>query len=418
MRVYKFGGASIKSAAAVNNLIRIVEQRPPGALVVVVSAMGKTTNAMEILADRWYRGDDLMEASFQQIMTFHQEIADELLGQGNGVLDPLRNELWQLLSCLPPHDMDLAYDSVVQYGELLSSALVAASMEAAGMPPRLLDARRLIISDEQHREAAIDWKATNLAIRSTLHQENKYDFGLILSQGFIAASERGIGTTLGREGSDFSAAIFAHCLDASELVIWKDVPGLLNADPKHHSDARLIPSISYREAIELAYYGASIIHPKTIKPLQNKQIPLRVKSFLNPEGSGSLISGSGTEDALLPSFIHKVGQVLMSISPRDFSFMDEKVLSSILDIFAGERIKLNLMQNSAITFSVCFDYHEAKFSRAVQSLSSDFSVRYNMGLELLTVRHYSEELINILLRDKETLLEQRSRTTAQFVIKP
>jgi len=291
-------------------------------------------------------------------------------------------------------------------------------LNSLGLEHRFLDARNLIITDQQHREANVDWEATMMAIRKALQKEISADEGLIITQGFIGASHGGKPTTLGREGSDYTAAIFGSIIGAEEVVIWKDVPGLLNADPKYFDETDLLSSISYREAIELAYYGATIIHPKTIKPLQNKQIPLKVKSFVSPEGEGSVISIQKEYDGLIPSFILKQNQVLLTLSPRDFRFMDERVLSDILKVFAEERIKLNMMQNSAISFSACFDFDESRFQSALDRLTIDFRTKYNTGLELITVRHYSEDVIQRLLKGKEVLLEQKSRLTAQFIAKP
>jgi len=284
----------------------------------------------------------------------------------------------------------------------------------------LYDARNLIRTDDTYREGKVDWAETAILINKTLLPI----FALpqkqvVLTQGFIGRNPEGYTTTLGREGSDYSAAIFAYTLEATEMIIWKDVPGLLNADPKYFSITERLASISYREAIELSYYGATIIHPKTIKPLQNKDIPLRVKSFLNPEGEGSLIYRDTSSDSLIPSFIFKVNQTLLSISPRDFSFIDEHNLSEILGIFARLNIHIHLMQNSALSFSVCMDDNERRLKRLFEDLGHKFKIRYNTGLELITIRHYNQATIDRVLQDDKTvLLDMRTRHTAQLVVRP
>ncbi len=291
-----------------------------------------------------------------------------------------------------------------------------------GLNCRWFDVRELVRTDNTWREGKVDWKITEKQISekvSAFLDQSEGSPAIALTQGFMGATPGGDTTTLGREGSDYTAAIFAYALQADEMVIWKDVPGLLNADPKYFSRTEKLASISYREAIELSYYGATIIHPKTIKPLQNKDIPLRIKSFVKPGDEGSIIQNDTAADSLIPSFIFKVDQVLISIIPRDFSFIDEQSLSEILAVFASNAIHISLMQNSAISFSVCVDNNQRKLSRLFEELGKDYKVRYNTGLELITIRHYDQATIDRVMEDGKTvLLEMRSRLTAQFVARP
>jgi len=277
-----------------------------------------------------------------------------------------------------------------------------------------IDARKLIITDNNYREANINWEKTEKKIQKTITHHFKTN-RLIITQGFIGGTLEGISTTLGREGSDFSAAIFAHAMDAESVSIWKDVEGLLNADPKKFSHTVKLDKIPYREAIELAYYGANVIHPKTLKPLQNKKIPLFVKSFMQPEEEGSIIHDFKNQKNI-PCFIKKTRQILLSISPKDFSFIAEENLSTIFAIFAFFGFKINLMQNSAISFSVCVDYRN-NLAQLIEELQTEFFVKYNENVELLTVRHYTEDSLNGLTDNKKIILEQRNRTTLQVVLK-
>ena len=320
----------------------------------------------------------------------------------------------------PRFSYDQEYDQVVSYGELLSTTIIHHFLRHAGIASYYLDVRKLILTDSNYREGRINWDETTKQIQNCLNPLLKMPGNkVILTQGFLGSDAEGFTTTLGREGSDFTAAIFAFALATEEMIIWKDVPGLLNADPKYFSKTEKLARISYREAIELSYYGATIIHPKTIKPLQNKNIPLRIKSFVDPDSEGSLIHLNTTSDSLIPSFIFKVEQVLISISPRDFSFIDEQNLSEILGIFAQLSVRINLMQNSAISFSVCVDNNERRLKQLFKELGSKYEVRYNTGLELITIRHYDQATINRILEDKKTiLLEMRTRTTAQLVVRP
>jgi len=426
LKVFKFGGASVKDADSVRNVATILKRNSPEKLVVIVSAMGKTTNALEKVLNAWYESDERLNTYIQDLIRYHQEIITALFPDKNHAVyfktDLLFGELEGHLHTPPVLNYDFDYDQVVSFGELISTTIIGEFLIDEGFNCQWFDVRELIQTDTTWREGKVNWEFTETQIREQVsgfldHSKNKP--AVALTQGFLGAAPDGATTTLGREGSDYTAAIFAYALHADEMVIWKDVPGLLNADPKYFSVTERLASISYREAIELAYYGATVIHPKTIKPLQNRDIPLRIKSFVAPESEGSLIHQNTSADSLIPSFIFKVNQVLISISPRDFSFIDEQSLSEILAVFASNSIHVSLMQNSAISFSVCVDNNERRLEKLFEALGNDYNVRYNTGLELITIRHYDQATIDRVLEDGKTvLLEMRSRLTAQFVVRP
>lgn len=424
MKVFKFGGASVKDADAVRNVATILRKYDNENLVVVVSAMGKTTNALEKVAAAWQAKSPELSFFLREVVLYHETIAATLFPD---LSHPIHAEFRTLLAELQavlkgdcPDNFDYAYDQVVSFGELFSTAIVNNFLQSEGLNCNLFDARKLIRTDDTFREGKVDWAETAILINKTLLPVFSFPKKQIaITQGFIGSSKEGDTTTLGREGSDYSAAIFAYTLETEEMIIWKDVPGLLNADPKYFSITERLANISYREAIELSYYGATIIHPKTLKPLQNKDIPLRVKSFLDPQGDGSLIYHDTSNDSLIPSFIFKVNQTLLSISPRDFSFIDERNLSEILGIFARLNIHIHLMQNSALSFSVCMDNDESRLRKLFEELGHKFKLRYNAGLELITIRHYNQATIDRVLEDDKTiLLEMRTRLTAQLVVRP
>jgi len=426
LKVFKFGGASVKDADSVRNVAAILKKHAPQKLVVIVSAMGKTTNALEKVLNAWYENDERLNTFIQDVIRYHQEIILSLFPDKTHPVhfktDLLFGELEGHLNTLPLLNYDFDYDQVVSFGELISTTIISEYLINQGFNCRWFDVRELINTDNTWREGKVNWETTELHIREQVsgfldNPEGKP--AIVLTQGFLGAADDGATTTLGREGSDYSAAIFAYTLKAKEMVIWKDVPGLLNADPKYFSVTEKLASISYREAIELSYYGATIIHPKTIKPLQNKGIPLRIKSFVHPEDEGSLIHLDTTADSLIPSFIFKVNQVLISIIPKDFSFINELSLSEILAVFARYSIHISLMQNSAISFSVCVDTNDRKLTQLFDELGKNYKIRYNTGLELITIRHYDQATIDRVMEDGKTvLLEMRSRHTAQFVAKP
>jgi len=419
-KVYKFGGASVKDADAVRNLKNIVTAHKDEDIMLVVSAMGKTTNALEaILSDFRSHNGDLGIDAMKTTTEYHEQLMLDLFdGDSNHpVFESVASlflELYDKL-CQPDLPYDYHYDQTVCYGELISTTIVAEYLNHCGIPTRWLDARKYVITDDTFRTASPDWDETRLRITKL---NDEHIRGLVcLTQGFIGSTGEGKhGTTLGREGSDFTAAIFANCLEAEEVTIWKDVEGLLNADPKRFADTVKIPHISYREAIELAYYGATIIHPKTIKPLQNKNIVLKVQSFVNPDAAPTIIDGNPSDDNKTPSYIVKDRQTLVSISPRDFSFMDEHNLQVIFRVCDELHINTNMIQTSALMLSFCFDSDNDKLVSLLQSLSDSFKVKYNDGLQLFTIRHYRDGIEEKHLAGKKIFVKQGSRSTLQFVI--
>lgn len=418
INVFKFGGASVKDAEAVRNVANILRRYPDRKLMVIISAMGKTTNALERLLQVVNKPSE-RNRELLFIYDFHHNIVTELFDDNAKFpeeFDDIFNAFGKFLDSLMFDDEDFAYDQVVSFGEVLSTLIISNYLDHAGIQNKWLDARELIATDNTYREAVVDWITTEKAIREGVLPRFE-EMNVCISQGFIGYCQQGFTTTLGREGSDFSAAIFAYALDAQDVTIWKDVPGMLNADPKWFDDTKRLDKISYREAIELSYYGATVIHPKTLKPLQNKSIPLYVKSFLRPEERGSEIQKSTVSDALIPSFIFKMEQVLISITPRDFSFIVEENISQLYGIFAQHGVKINLMQNSALNFSVCVDYDAKKFEHLIAALQENYNVLYNSDLELVTIRHYDSDTINRVTKGKEILVEQRSRQTARMVMR-
>jgi len=422
-KIYKFGGASVKDAEAVRNLADIVSQHKNEDILLVVSAMGKTTNMLEkVLADfREHNGNLGMEA-LHEVIAYHDSIIQNLFGEdanpefGENIAG-LFIELWEKLQKTDaPYDYQ--YDQTVCYGELISTSIIHEYLSKCDIPTRWLDARKYVIAEDEahYRAANPDWDETRLKI-SKLNDEHIRGI-VCLTQGFIGGTADGKhSVTLGREGSDFTAAIFANCLDAEEVTIWKDVDGLLNADPKRFSDTVQLPHIPYSEAIELAFYGATIIHPKTIKPLQNKGITLKVQSFLHPDHTPTIIDGTRRkDDENIPSYIIKDNQTLVSISPRDFSFMDEHNLKTIFSICVELNIHANMIQTSALMLSFCFDSDKGKLNQLMACLNDDFSIKYNDGLQLFTIRHYQDGLENDFIKGKKILVKQSSRSTMQFVL--
>jgi aspartate kinase len=418
MKVFKFGGMSIKDAEAIKNVNHILSLYDKEKIVSVISAIGKTTNQLEMIVETFYANKAEKFNLFHDIKTAHLQIVAGLFTAEdvdvNKDINATLNALEDYLHKEASENYDFEYDQIVSYGEILSSKIVYHYLKKQYIPVVWIDARKLIITDNNYREANINWEKTEKKIQKTITHHFKTN-RLIITQGFIGGTLEGISTTLGREGSDFSAAIFAHAMDAESVSIWKDVEGLLNADPKKFSHTVKLDKIPYREAIELAYYGANVIHPKTLKPLQNKKIPLFVKSFMQPEEEGSIIHDFKNQKNI-PCFIKKTRQILLSISPKDFSFIAEENLSTIFAIFAFFGFKINLMQNSAISFSVCVDYRN-NLAQLIEELQTEFFVKYNENVELLTVRHYTEDSLNGLTENKKIILEQRNRTTLQVVLK-
>jgi aspartate kinase len=421
MKVFKFGGASVKNADAVKNVGSILNLFKDD-LVVVISAMGKTTNGLEKVVKSYLAQDGKTQELLNEVKSFHHDIIAELfLNDNHPIFTEIHNTFveieWEIEE-EPTREYDYIYDQIVSVGELLSTKIVSAYLKEIKIQNHWVDIRNVIQTDNTYRNAKVDWKLTGEnAQRHIASKLNQSEQTIIVTQGFIGSSSELFTTTLGREGSDFSAGILAYCLDAESVTIWKDVPGMLNADPKWFDVTEKLNNISYHEAVELAYYGASVIHPKTIKPLHNKHIPLLVKSFVNPNEDGTVINENSAEDSLIPSFIFKMNQVLISISAKDYSFIMEDSLSHIFGLFSEQGVKINLMQNSAISFSVCVDYDEQKTLPLIEELKNEYKVLYNESLELVTIRHYDAQTISRVTEGKEIIVEQKSRNTARFVMK-
>lgn len=420
MKIFKFGGASVKNAEGVRNVAEILKLFPDDKIVVVVSAMDKTTNALEKVNAAYCNNSPEAVELLQHVKDFHQQVLNELFpDHGHSVYSKVNNFFTEIDWVLedPPRGFDFSYDQIVATGELISTAIISSYLNESGIQNKWLDVRDVLRTDNTYREGKVDWEFSVDRIKEVIPPSIENKNNIVVVQGFIGSTSENYSTTLGREGSDYSAAILAYALDAESVTIWKDVPGVMNADPRFFPDAQKMEQLSYQDAIELAYYGASVIHPKTIKPLENKGIPLYVRSFMHPQSKGTAIGKDLATKPLIPSFIFKKNQVLLSLAARDFSFIAEDNLSDIFSAFADSGVKINLMQNSAISFSVCADYDEAKIPKLLEKLRDSYRVRYNENLELYTIRHYYPSTIEELSHGRELLLEQRSRTTAQLVMK-
>jgi aspartate kinase len=421
MQVFKFGGASVKDAAGIQNVSAIIRMHQHEGLVVVVSAMGKTTNELEQVVNLFNAQDQSWKDVLQQIAKKHLSLAKELLIQKTGLLEN-QYEAWienleTQLQSKSNRSYTQVYDSIVPLGELFSTLLLSYYFQENELPIQWFDARLLISTNDQYSEAKVNFDRTEVNVRSAF--QGVPDNGIMLTQGFIGSTESGYSTTLGREGSDYTASVLAYCLDAQKLVIWKDVPAVLNADPRLFADTIKLEKLSYREAIEMTYYGAQVIHPKTIKPLQNKGIPLQVRSFIDLTEAGTLIceEQAGEKISYPPIIVYKNPQVLFSISVKDFSFATEDNLSHIFQEFSAHGLSIRLMHNGAISFSAVVDHKPERVKALQESLSKQFEVRYNADLELLTIRHYTQEKIDALTKNKEILLTQKTRSTVQFLMR-
>lgn len=416
MRVFKFGGASVKDADAVKNVATILNaNKSSEQLCVVVSAMGKTTNLLEEIAKKYFNHQDF-HGSVSLLKEYHFSIAKDLFKKNHPFFDELHNifvELEWILEDEPVKEYEYIYDQIVSLGEILSTKIIATYLLDIDIDCIWADVRDFLKTDNNYREGKVDWLTTSDATKDYF---NKHKNNVVITQGFIGGTSENYTTTLGREGSDYSAAILAYCLNAKEVTIWKDVPGVLNADPKYFDNTFVLEHLSYQDTIELAFYGATVIHPKTIKPLQNKGITLRVRSFVDPMLKGTIIDGS-PDTQHKPSFIIKRNQVLVSIFPKDFSFIVEDNLSDIFSLFSSKQVKINLMQNSAISFSVCINNDENKIQEILPILKESFKVLFNENLKLITIRYYDNTTEKKILDGKERILEQRSRHTLQVVIK-
>jgi aspartate kinase len=416
MKVYKFGGASVKDAAGIKNLAEIVSKEKEN-LVVVVSAFGKTTNALEKVLKLWLDGDKVYRDHLENIYSYHSGVVEELFPSGISAKSKIDNSFARLNEYLTTAEKlayDYEYDQVVSYGELWSTLIVAEYLRKSGLKVEWIDIRDNLVTDERHRDANILWSESSTRITAVFDFKR---FPVYVTQGFIGGTVAGLSTTLGREGSDFTAAVLANILDAECVVVWKDVPGVLNADPKWMTDARKLEEMSYREAVEMTFSGAKVIHPKTIKPLHNKNIPLYVKSFLAPEGNGTLVTAEPTLREIVPVFLRKENQILISILPKDLSFMMGDNLSSIFLLFKGHGIKVNLVEASAVIIDVCVDDEKVRLDALLETLKDDYSAIYNENVELLSIRHYTPEAIERITNGREILLEQRTRSTVRFVVR-
>jgi aspartate kinase len=421
MKVFKFGGASVKDAAAVRNVASILARFKGEKLIVVVSAMGKSTNKLEeIVAAEKEKNVGQFTALVNELYDFHIAILGELFAEKHfkiyheieTIFDQIRDRFQKPF----PDNYSYEYDQIVSLGEVISSKIISAYLFEQGFSSGWADSRELIRTNNQYQEGKVDWQKTEeLVNQALLPKFSKVD--ITVTQGFVGHTPEGFTTTLGREGSDYTAGIYAYCSNAESVTIWKDVPGMLNADPKYFSDTVKLDQISFKEAIELSYYGASVIHPKTIKPLQNKGIPLYVKSFIHPDEPGTIIQESTDNDNLVPSFIVKKDQVLFSIRPVDFSFIAEENLSDIFNRLAEAGIKINVMQNSALSFSILLDQKKANPELLKSILGDHYKVWYNDELELVTIRHYDQKTIDLVSKDKTVILEQRTRQTIRLILK-
>jgi len=417
MIVFKFGGASVKNADAVRNIVGILKEHK-GHIIVVISAMGKTTNQLERIVEKYVTKDEQgLAVEFNEFRKYHMDIINDLFDDKSHPVyedvNELFDEIERELEREPSLNFDHDYDQIICFGELLSTKIVTHFLQSQNIKAEWKDIRFSIKTNNAYREARVDWDLTR-----ELAQEH-FQFGknqILVTQGFLGSTSDNITTTLGREGSDYTGAILAHLLKAKKLVIWKDVPGVLNADPKWFDDTVLLPELSYRDAIELAYYGASVIHPKTIKPLQNKNIDLHVKSFKHPEAKGTVISNVEYEK-LVPSFIFKMDQVLIRIQPKDFSFIAEDNLQTIFGILSENRVKINLMQNSALKFVICINNDKRKLLSVIEKFEEDFKVSYETGLELITIRYFDESTIERVMINKDLILEHRDKMNIQLIVR-
>lgn len=414
MEIYKFGGASVKNAAALENVAQIVLGKK--SLWIVVSAIDKTTNALERLVKSWFNNDSDKEFYLNSVIDFHIEYINEAFTEkADVVIEKIEiyfNELSEIIDKEANPNYDKSYDLIVSYGELFSTLIASEYLKNKSIENTFADARNIIVTDENNRDAKILWTESEQKL-AELKPNNE---GIYIIQGFIGQSASGSVTTLGREGSDYTASALAYLLNAESVTIWKDVPGIMNADPAWCDFAEKLDVLSYLEAIELAFFGAKVIHPKTIKPIENKNIPLYVKSFIKPEESGTVIKNLDYKLKLIPVYILKEDQTSISISPKDFSFIVEENMSNIFGLFAKYKAKVNITQNSAVSFSASIDGDNRNFEQLINELQNDYFVKYNTGLELITIRYYDEEAINKMIAGKKIFIEQRSRKTARFLV--
>ncbi|MEP0263194.1 aspartate kinase [Dokdonia sp.] len=415
MQVFKFGGASVKDADSVQNIVTVLKKTGYTNKLVVISAMGKTTNALEEVINAYFDDKVSISEAIKKSNIYHTQIISSLFPEEHAVFEVIKTlfeDLENFLKRNKSPNYDFVYDQVICFGELISTKIISAYLTQSGIKNNWLDARELIKTNTNYRDAQVHWETTQKAIQKNINTEE-----LSITQGFIASDQNNFTTTLGREGSDYTGAIFAYCLNADKVIIWKDVPGVLNGDPRVFKNTKLLQRISYNEAIEMAFYGASIIHPKTLQPLQRKEIPLYVKSFLTPESPGTFIGKGIQLDPMVSCFILKKDQILISLSSIDFSFIMEDNISDIFNLLHIYKMKVTMMQNSAISFSVCVENKFNNLEPLLKKLRAIYKVRWNEGVTLLTARHASSNEINVLLHGRTILLKQENRTVTQYVLK-
>jgi len=418
MNVYKFGGASVKDAEGFQNVAKIIESHQDSPLVVVLSAIGKTTNALESLTKSYFHQLPDVREKFEAIKAQHYQIIAKLGLEGHELMDEVNDlfvEIEWVIEEIPHDEFDYLYDQIVSVGELLSTKILAAVLRECGVAATWLDIRDVLITDEVHREAKVNWALSHDKIRHKVEEMHR-DFGVIVTQGFIGVTQENHTTTLGREGSDYSAAIISYCTDAEGMHIWKDVPGVLTADPSTFDHVVKLDKLSYREAIEMTYYGAKVIHPKTIKPLQNKNIPLFVRPFGDPSSMGTQISAEGPR-SYPPIIVVEGQQMLVHVSVKDFSFVAENHLSTIFQHAAHLRWKVNVMKNTAISFTICVQADLEKYSKFCNLIGEEFSITMETDLELITIRHYNQETLQEMKRQKLVLFEESMGDTVQIVVR-
>ncbi|WP_395808866.1 aspartate kinase [Daejeonella sp.] len=417
IKVFKFGGFAVSDAESVKNLVKIISTTSSAQILIIVSAMGKTTDALEKLCKSYVEGNNDVQEILKAIKHFHENIMIELFEtKVHPVFDEIANtfvEIEWMLEDEPHPDYDFNYDQIVSIGEFLSSRIVASYLNENKIDTKWVDARDFIHTDNTYREGIIDMNKTRSSMPIL---KNMLEKQTVITQGFIGGTSENFSTTLGREGSDYSAAIFASCINAESLTVWKDVPGIMNADPRLFEEAKKYEELPYSEALEMAYYGATVIHPKTIKPLQNAGVPLFVRPFLFPEEMGTRIDSTAKLNTDISAIIVKQNQMLLSISLKDFSFIDEHILIYLLQIISEAHIKLNMMQRSALSLSVCFNQDETKFNKLYDTLKDRFKCKYNEGLDLLTVRHFKRDKLDTILAGRTVMMEQFSRNTAQIIL--
>jgi len=415
MRIYKFGGASVKDADGVKNLITILNYLGSEKTLIVVSAMGKTTNSLELVVKNYFENKEELQYSLNEVFNFHNKILEGLFNDNKEQIFYDVKEVFENLRIFLKRnkspDYSFVYDQVVSFGEILSTKIINSYLNYSNIKCNWIDARELIKTDSKYRDANLNWMITKHSISKNINIKL-----LNITQGFIASDSNNFSTTLGREGSDYTAAIFAYCLNAQSVTIWKDVPGVLNADPRVFKKPQLLNQISYTEAIELAFYGASVIHPKTLQPLQKKEIPLYVKSFLNPSGNGTSISRGTKIDPLIPCFIVQRNLNLLKLSSLDFSFIVEDNISDIFQILHENKMKVDLIQNSAISFSVCVYDKYSRLKELLSILKATFKVECTENVSLFTIRHFNENSSKEILKNNTLLLEQRTNETLQLVV--